>query len=133
MKNYLILFLSVLLIPVFANLNPAYAQEKDSVTVSVEALRTLKAEHGKLNEKVALQDSLIEELEYQITLYEQRSRQDSLLIELTEQKMEVKDERIKIRDDRIYRLEDQKTWEQIKKYVWTAGALVIGFFVRSVS
>lgn len=131
MKNYLILFLSVLLIPVFAN--PAHGQEKDSVTVSVEALQNLKAEYAELEKTVSLQDSLIEELEYQIKLYEQRSRQDSLLINLTEEKLEVKDERIKIRDERIDRLEEQRTWEQIKKYIWTTGALVIGFFVGNAS
>lgn len=128
MKNYLILFLSVL---VFAN--PAYAQEKDSVTVSVEALQNLKVEYAELEKTVSLQDSLIEELEYQIKLYEQRSRQDSLLINLTEEKLEVKDERIKIRDERIGRLEEQRTWEKIKKYIWTTGALVIGFFVGNAS
>lgn len=128
------------LVLIFALLSgPAVAQdvpddpppEKDSVTVSVEALRNLKERFTELERKTALQDSLIEEQKHQIKLYERRVRQDSLILNLTEQKLDVRQERINMRDERIQRLEDEKTWEQIKKYIWTAGSLVIGFLLGS--
>lgn len=107
--------------------------EKDSVTVSVEALRNLKEDFQEQKRKIALQDSLIEEQAHQIELWQEKSRQDSLILDLTEQRLEIKNERIKIRDERISRLEEEKTWEQIKKYIWTLGGLAIGFLVGGAS
>lgn len=106
---------------------------KDSVTVSVEALRNLKEDFQEQKRKIALQDSLIEEQAHQIELWRKKSRQDSLILDLTEQRLEIKDERIEMRDERINRLEEQKTWETIKRYIWTGGSLVIGFLIGSAS
>lgn len=114
---------------------PAYGQqtfsslEPDSVTVSVESLRELKHEYKILERQVQLQDSIIAEQEYQIELYERRTAKDSVILDLAERQLEVRKERIKIRDERIERLEEQKTWERIKRYIWTGGSLIIGFFV----
>lgn len=116
---------------------PAFGQtvpsEKDSVTVSVEALRNLKEHVQEQERKIALQDSLIEEQAHQIDLWQEKARQDSLILNLTEQRIDVKNERIEIRDERINRLEEQKTWETIKRYIWTGGSLVIGFLIGSAS
>lgn len=116
---------------------PAFGQttppKRDSVTVSVEALRNLKEDFQEQKRKIALQDSLIEEQAHQIELWQEKSRQDSLILDLTEQRLEIKNERIKIRDERINRLEEEKTWEKIKKYIWAGGSLVIGFFIGSAS
>jgi len=136
MKRFVFAFL------VFAfTATPALAQEvpdtpppeKDSVTVSVESLRELKEQFTEQKRKIALQDSLIEEQAHQIDLWERRARQDSLILDLTEKRLEIKQERIDMRDDRINRLERGKTWEQIKKYIWAGGSLVIGFLLGSSS
>ena len=118
---------------------PAFGQsvpdepEKDSVTVSVEALRNLKEDYQEQKRKIALQDSLIGEQARQIELWQEKARQDSLILNLTEQRLAVKEERIAIRDERIDRLEEEKTWETIKRYIWTGGSLVIGFLIGSAS
>lgn len=134
MKRFLFIFL------VFAfTATPAVAQdvsenpspEKDSVTVSVESLRELKEQFTEQKRKIALQDSLIKEQTRQIGLWEQRVHQDSLILNLTKKRLDIKQERIDMRDDRIKRLERNKTWEEIKKYIWAGGTLVIGFLLGS--
>ena len=116
---------------------PAFGQEvpddpvQDSVTVSVESLRNLKQEFTILENKVEIQDSIITEQTRQIKLYERRVDQTAKIDTLLKQRLKIRDERIEIRDERIERLEDEKTWEQIKKYIWTVGSLAIGFLVGS--
>lgn len=105
--------------------------EKDSVTVSVESLRNLKEEFMELERTVKLQDSLIAELEHQTELYEERARQDSAIIAINEEKLEIKDERIAIRDEQIEELRRQNTWGEIKKFIWTAGGILLGFLLGS--
>lgn len=128
--SILFLIFSLFATPAFAQDVPEGA-EPDSVTVSVESLRNLKHEFKILERQVELQDSIIAEQDYQINLYEKRADQDSLINDLTEQQLEIRDERIKMRDERIQRLERQKTWEQLKKYIWAGGSLVIGFLLGS--
>ena len=111
--------------------NTALAQEKDSVTVSVESLQNLKKEFAKQKKTISLQDSLIEELELQTTLYKRRAEKDSLILNITEKRLEIKNERLKMRDERIERLEKENTWERIKKFIWTLGGLAIGFLIGS--
>lgn len=133
MKRFLLAFLIFALTaaPTLAQEVPDTPSEKDSVTVSVESLRELKEQFTEQERKIALQDSLIEEQAHQIDLWEQRARQDSVILALTEKRLEIKQERINMRDDRIKRLERNKTWEQIKKYIWAGGSLVIGFLLGS--
>lgn len=107
--------------------------EKDSVTVSVESLRNLKEEFTELKRTTEIQDSLIAELDHQNDLYEERARTDSMIIAITEKKIEIKNDRIELRDERIDKLESERTWERIKRYIWTAGALAIGFLVGGAS
>ena len=111
--------------------NTALAQEKDSVTVSVESLQNLKKEFAKQKKTISLQDSLIKELELQTTLYKRRAEKDSLILNITEKRLEIKNERLKMRDERIERLEKENTWERIKKFIWTLGGLAIGFLIGS--
>lgn len=135
MKRLAILVLTFsLLVPVtYGQQAPDGPTAKDSVTVSVEALRNLRFEYRKLERKAEIQDSIIAEQEYQIDLYKRRLQQDSVIVDLTEERLKIKDERIKARDERIERLERQNTWEQIKKFAWSAGTLVIGFLLGSAS
>ena len=107
------------------------AQEKDSVKVSVEALQNLKEKFAEQKKTISLQDSLIKELELQTNLYKRRAKKDSLILEITEERLNIKDERIKMRDERIKRLEKENTWERIKKFIWATGSLAVGFLVGS--
>lgn len=107
--------------------NPA----QDSVTVSVESLRGLKQEFTILENKTEIQDSIIAEQTRQINLYERRVEQTAKIDTLLKQRLEIRDERIEMRDERIQRLEEEKTWEQVKRYIWTLGSLAIGFLVGS--
>jgi len=122
-------FLSILLFGFVGAHEPILAQEKDSVKVSVEALQNLKEKFAEQKKTISLQDSLIKELELQTTLYKRRAEKDSLILDITEERLEIKDERLKMRDERIKRLEKENTWEQIKKFIWATGALAIGFLV----
>jgi hypothetical protein len=112
---------------------PAFGQggspTQDSVTVSVEALQNLKNEFKILENKVEVQDSIIVEQTRQIELYEKRTAQTKKIEEILKKRLKIRDDRIKMRDERIDRLEKENTWEKIKRYIWTGGALLIGFFV----
>ena len=111
--------------------NPTLAQKKDSVKVSVESLQNLKQEFAKQKKTISLQDSLIKELELQTTLYKRRAEKDSLILDITEKRLDIKNERLKMRNERIERLEKENTWQRIKKFIWTAGGLAIGFLIGS--
>jgi peptidoglycan hydrolase CwlO-like protein len=130
--------LTAILLSVFLCV-PAYGQEvpddpaRDSVTVSVEALRNLKHEYTILENKVEIQDSIIVEQARQIDLYEKRTDQTEKIDRILKKRIKIRDERIEMRDERIERLEKEKTWEQIKKYIWTLGGLAIGFLVGGAS
>jgi peptidoglycan hydrolase CwlO-like protein len=116
---------------------PVFGQEvpnnpaQDSVTVSVEALRNLKHEFTILENKVEIQDSIITEQTRQIKLYEKRVKQTEEIDQIIKERLKIREERIEMRDERIKRLEEEKTWEQIKRYIWTIGGLAIGFLVGS--
>jgi hypothetical protein len=99
--------------------------EKDSVTVSVEALRNLKHEFNVVERKVELQQVVIEEQDRQIKLYKRRVHQDSTLEALNKKQLEVRQERIELRDERIKELEQQNTWLKIG----TGAAAVVGFLL----
>jgi hypothetical protein len=125
-------FAFAILLFAFVGASPqAKAQKKDSVTVSVESLRDLKQKFAKQKRTILLQDSLIKELELQTALYKRRAEKDSLILDITEERLDIKDERLKMRDERIEKLEKENTWERIKKFIWTAGGIAIGFLVGS--
>lgn len=125
MKRILPLLFVLILFPA-----PALAQdapvapiEKDSVTVSVEALRNLKHEFQILERKVELQDTIIVEQNRQIELYEKRIRQDSLLNDLNQKQLEIRNERIQVKEEQIQRLERRNFWLKVA----TGAGTVVGF------
>jgi len=128
MKRFLIAFTFLfLLFPQTGLSQEKPVSEDDSVTVSVEALRNLKHEHKVLQRKVALQDTIIQEQEYQIQLYQKRLKQDSTLNVLNKKQLSIRNERIELRDDRIESLENRNTWLR----VGAAAGIVLGFVLGS--
>lgn len=115
-----------LVAPVAAQEAPEGPTTKDSVKVSVEALRNLKHEFKILERKVELQDTVITEQTRQIELYEKRIRQDSLLNDLNEKQLKIRNERIQIKEEQIQRLERRNLWLKIATGVGTVLGFVLG-------
>ena len=128
MKQFFPLFLVLTLfaVPVAAQDVPNGPTEKDSVTVSVEALRNLKHEFQILERKVELQDTIIVEQNDQIEIYKKRIRQDSLLHDLNEKQLEIRNERISIKEEQIEELERRNFWLKIATGVGTVLGFVFG-------
>ena len=76
-----LLILLLLLLP-----TAAFGQA-DTLCVSEDGLRGLRAEHVELERRVALQDTLIEEQRLQLQLYQKRLKQDSTVIKAKEREI----------------------------------------------
>jgi len=113
----------------FALVQPAVAQEKDSITVSVEAIQNIQSEFNELSEKVTIQDSIITEQSKQIRLWREKARQDSTLLALSNKRIDIAKKRVQLREDEAKELEDKNLWLRIRGYAWTVGGIVIGFLL----
>jgi len=111
---------------------PSAAQEKDSITVSIEAVQGLQAEFNEVSKKVTIQDSIIAEQAKQLRLWKERARQDSTLLALSERQEQILEERIELKEEQIKELEDEQWWLRVRSYVWTVGGILVGFLAGGV-
>lgn len=117
--------------------NDAHAQtSRDTTCVYTEALENLRRDVTQKEKRLQKLQELVDNLESQIEVFERLRSRDSLLLDITDQRLQVRQEKINVQSNQIKQLQQQLKRSNRTRwfyYVGGVGTVVLSSIVLNKS